>query len=278
MEAPVGRIDSRVSRGVERSSQVAPDPSGELQPIEKVNLVEEIVERITAYILGQRLSPGDKLPPERELTASLRVGRSTIREAIKSLRAVGIVEMTARGPVVGRGQPEGLSKSLAWGLLVSPRGVREAVEARSVLEAALVRMAAERATDEEIAQIGRLLDEMRKATSGTAEYVEADLRFHLAIATAARNTLLFSVIETLHELNRAWMTRNVAEERQHAAIPFHEHEAIVVALRAHDPDSAEAAMSAHLTAAGDRLLDVVQREGRGEDVQSQPARAADFGL
>src|SRR2546423_11798231 len=94
-------------------------PSAVLEPVDRINVVEEVVERITAYILGQRLSPGDRLPPEREFAASFRVGRSTIREAIKSLRAVGIVEVTPRGPVVGPGRTEGLAKSLVWGLLIT---------------------------------------------------------------------------------------------------------------------------------------------------------------
>lgn len=233
-----------------------------LQPINRVNLVEEIIERITAYILNQGLAPGDKLPPERELMASFRVGRSTIREAIKALRAVGVVEVTARGPVVGGGRPEGLAKSLAWGILISVRAATEAIEARRVIEAPLARMAAERATDEEIAEIGRLLDAMRTARR-PERYIEADLRFHGAIARAAHNTLLLSVIATLQELNRAWMQRNLQVEEHSNEHSFGEHDAIFNAVRDRDGDRAVAAMETHLSAAGERLLSTVRSSTNG---------------
>lgn len=250
--------------------------AGGLQPVEKVNLVEEIIERITAYVLNHGLAPGDRLPPERELMAGFRVGRSTIREAIKALRAVGVVEVTARGPVVGGGRPEGLAKSLAWGILINVRAANETIEARRVLEAALTRMAAERATDAELDQIGHLLAAMRGARSPN-KYVEADLRFHSAIAVGAHNTLLKSVIATLQELNRAWMQRNVELEFQHHMThSYPEHEAVYNALRARDPDGAVAAMDAHLSAAGERLLSSVRPESAeaetltGHDIASLP--------
>jgi GntR family transcriptional repressor for pyruvate dehydrogenase complex len=228
-----------------------------LRPIDKVDLVEEIIERISAYILDRGLAAGDKLPPERELMTSFRVGRSTIREAIKALRAVGVVEVTARGPVVGGGRPEGLAKSLAWGILISVRAANEAIEARRVLEVALARMAAERATDEEVGEIGRALDAMRSARKRD-NYVGADLRFHAAIARGAHNTLLQSVTVTLQELNRSWMQRNTDVEREHQQHAYGEHEAIYEALRVRDAAAAAAAMDAHLEAAGQRLLSSVR--------------------
>lgn len=235
--------------------------SAALQPIDRVNLVEEIVERITAFILGQGLAPGDRLPPEREFASTFRVGRSTIREAIKSLRAVGIVEVTPRGPVVGPGHTEGLAKSLAWGLLVTERGVQDALEARAAVEPALARLAAERATDEELAQLGEILGRMRKQP-GPKGYVEADLEFHLMIARAARNGLLLSIAETLQGLSRTWITKNLAAEKKKnlLARSYREHEAIYGALRDRDPAGAAASMHAHLSAAGERLLATVRQD------------------
>jgi DNA-binding FadR family transcriptional regulator len=247
------------------SDRAAPSPTkppvSVLEPIDRVNLVEEIVERITAYILGQGLAAGDQLPPEREFAAGFRVGRSTIREAIKSLRAVGIVEVTPRGPVVGTGGTEGLAKSFAWGLLITERGVQDALEAREAVEPTLARLAAERATDEEIARLKAILAEMRQQ-QGSDRYVGADLEFHMTIARAARNGLLLSIAETLQGLSRTWMTKNLALEKTKKnllARSYREHLAIYRALRDRDPAAAASSMQAHLSAAGERLLGTVRR-------------------
>ena len=254
--------DGNADSAVKTEAAVALARAGGLEPIEKVNLVEEVAERITAYIVYHGLSAGDRLPAERELSARFRVGRSTIREAIKTLRAVGVVETAGRRIVVGGGRPEGLGKSLAWGILISDRMANEAIEARRVLEVALARMAAQRATDGEIAEMGQLLEVMRNAAQ-PVDYLEADLRFHTAIARAARNNVLLGVTATLQELDRAWMQRNIEVEGEPVTYSYAEHEAIHRALCARDPIAAAQAVDAHLRAAGERLLSAVPRKIKG---------------
>lgn len=227
-----------------------------LEPIERTNLVEEVTERITKYIVNGGLSAGDRVPTERELSARFRVGRSTIREAIKALRVLGVVETAGRRIVVGGGRPEGLGKSLAWRILMSDRTASQAIEARRVLEVALARMAAERATDEEIAGIGRLLEVMRTAPE-LAAYLEADWRFHAAIARAAGNDVLLVVTATLQQLERVWMQTNLDVDRESVTSSFAEDEAIQRALWARDPIAAGQAMDSHLRASGERLLSSV---------------------
>ncbi len=240
----------------------SPARTGGLEQIERINLVEEVTERITSYIVSQGLSAGDRVPTERELSARFRVGRSTVREAIKALRTVGVVETAGRRIVVGGGRPEGLGKSLAWGILISNRTATEAIEARRVLEVAVARLAAQRVTDDEIAGIGELLRAMGSALEPGA-YLEADLQFHAAIALAARNNVLLSVTATLRELERTWIQRNIEVEREPVSYSYAEHEAIYRGLTARDPIATAQAVDSHLRAAGERLLSSMPRRTDG---------------
>ena len=105
-----------------------------LAPIARTSVFDEVSDRLVRFIISQGLRPGDKLPPERELGAQLQVGRSSIREAIKALSAIGVVEVSPRGMAVGRGDASLLTKPLTWGLLMTTQTAQEVVDARAVVE------------------------------------------------------------------------------------------------------------------------------------------------
>jgi GntR family transcriptional repressor for pyruvate dehydrogenase complex len=225
-----------------------------LAPIPRSTITDQIVERITAFILDERLRPGDKLPSERELMVRLGVGRSSLREAIKTLSAIGIVVVQiGDGMYVGSGQSAILTKPLSWGLLIGEHTVREVVEARFLVETELCALAAERATDDDLNAIGALLDAMRAGSDDADAFTQADQEFHLAIAAAARNGVLYHVLDMLRHIVRVWMFKTFVDDPvRHTGII--DHERIAAALRAHDPAAARAAMGEHLTSAGNRLL------------------------
>ncbi len=183
-----------------------------LDPIGRTTVVDEIVERLVGLILDEGLKPGDKLMPERELMVRLAVGRSSLREAVKALCAVGVLEIRrGTGTFVGYGDTSILTKPLAWGLFVNQANFQQVIEARSVIEVALVGWAAERATDEEVNAIGRLLAELEELQDDMAAYVDADVRFHLAIADAAHNGMLANVLRIFQRVLRVWMETTYAE-------------------------------------------------------------------
>jgi len=158
-------------------SQVRP-----LTPIARPTIAEEIVERITNYILDENLKPGVKLPSERELMTRLSVGRSSLREAIKTLGAIGIVEVrVGEGMFVGHGQTSLLTKPLAWGLLIGEHSLREVIEARRLIEVELVSLAALRATEDDLAEIAAELDAMGECLDDTVGFVTHD---HAAMGAA----------------------------------------------------------------------------------------------
>lgn len=164
--------------------------SGNLNPINRPPVVNEIVEQLVGFILNEGLKPGDKLPTERELIERLGIGRTTLREAIKTLSAVGVLEVKrGSGTFVSDGNMSILVKPIAWGLLMSQDGIDHVIEARGVLEVTLAGWAAERATDAEIAEIGRILGKLEASQFDLEAYVRSDLAFHVAIARAAHNPM-----------------------------------------------------------------------------------------
>lgn len=228
-----------------------------LAPIARATIADQIVERITAFILDAKLRPGDKLPSERDLMVQLGVGRSSLREAIKTLSAIGIVDVQiGDGMYVSGGQTAVLTKPLAWGLLLGDHSTREVIEARRAVEVELSGLAATRLTPDDLAAIGALWATMRANDDNAESFTEADQAFHLAIAKAARNSVLYHVLDTLRHIIRIWIFKTFSEYPNRQA-GFDEHAAIFAALEARDPDAARRAMAAHLDAAGARLLSLL---------------------
>jgi GntR family transcriptional regulator, transcriptional repressor for pyruvate dehydrogenase complex len=243
-----------------------------LAPIARPTLTDQIVERITAFILDASMRPGDKLPSERELMVRLGVGRSSLREAIKTLSAIGIVDVQiGDGMYVGSGQTAVLTKPLSWGLLIGEHNIREVIEARRTVETELCALAASRATDEELATISGHYQAMRASGDDAEAFTEADQQFHLAIAAAARNGVLYHVLDMLRHVVRVWIFKTFSEFPDRVA-GFDEHAAIEAALRARDPDAARQAMAAHVDGAGNRLLALLVGEpGATPDLASNKA-------
>jgi GntR family transcriptional regulator, transcriptional repressor for pyruvate dehydrogenase complex len=222
-------------------------------PIPRANLTEEIVKRIINLITDLRMKPGDKLPTERELVATFRVGRSSIREAIKILNAIGVVRIVAgAGMFVGDGNLSLLAKPLSLGFLRGGRGIAELIEARRLLEVELAGLAAERASAEEIASMKDGLAEMHAAQQDVERYTESDIRFHLAVARGAHNEVLLDLLETLQHIIRNWIVMSI-EEVEGRPSSIHEHAPIYDAISARDAVGARLAMKEHLEKAGRRL-------------------------
>jgi GntR family transcriptional repressor for pyruvate dehydrogenase complex len=232
-----------------------------LAPIERTSVADEIVKRLVDLILEGRLKPGDKLPSERELMRQLSVGKSSLREAIKTLRALGVVDVAVgEGMFVGRGETSLLSRPLSWGLLLSQRSAEEVIEARSCVEGKLAALAAERATDAELAAIADRLAAMRASVQDAEAYSQCDLEFHQAIARAAHNRLLYDLLGSLRHILRIWVAEVVeAMENEARRESLAGHVSIYEAVRSRDPEAAQRAMEAALERGGARLLAVVSR-------------------
>jgi GntR family transcriptional repressor for pyruvate dehydrogenase complex len=232
------------------------EESSYLNPINRTLVVDEVIDRLIGLVIHEDLKPGDKLPTERELMARLAIGRSSLREAIKTLSAVGALEVKrGSGIYVGYGDTSILAKPLAWGMFLSSVG--EVIEARSTIEAALAGWAAERRSEEDLTAIGELLDKLEKCQNDKDAYIEYDLKLHLAIANAAKNKILFQVLSIFQHLLKVWMEITY-KETQGARGSMITHRELFEAIRAKDSKTARRIMLDHTS--GSPLRSAVARQ------------------
>ena len=215
--------------------------------------VSVVATRLLDLFTSGSIPPGTRLPPERQLAASLEVGRSAVREALAALEILGIVDVRPGSGTYLRGTvSELLPQSLSWGVLLGERNTTELLELRSGLEIYVARLAADRLSDAQLAALQGHVDAMRASSHDLKSFVKADLAFHHDLASAAENRLLLDLLQVVRSLLRVWVDRAVQDEG-HARTALDEHEAVFRALAAHDGDAAASAMAAHMATASARL-------------------------
>jgi GntR family transcriptional repressor for pyruvate dehydrogenase complex len=236
-------------------------------PIERRKVYEQIAEQLLAQIAGGRLRPGDPLPPERELTESFGVGRSSVREALRMLESQGVI--TARGGalvVANAANPLGSSLRLLFAL-DGAAGMHDLFELRRILDCEAAALAAERWDEQQVAAMDEATANMTAALAegDGGRFIDADLRFHLAVAEATGNRLLLHNMQAVRELvRRALLTVFLIPGSPDSAIP--EHRAIRAAIAAAEPERARQEMRAHLVRVE---LDIARAE---RDVDKRFAR------
>lgn len=210
---------------------------------------EEIAEHLELLIFSGRLSVGDKFPSERELMERFRVGRSTVREALFALQRKGLLAGRA-GAAARVAKPTAVTlvsdlSGAARHLLAQPDGVRHLQHARALLEIGLAREVALHATDDDIAELAKALEQNRISTGDQAAFERTDLGFHYTLAMIAHNPIFTSLNHALNE----WL----AEQRSISArsgisreAVYEQHKAVYDAVAAHDPIGAQQAMETHL--------------------------------
>lgn len=230
--------------------------------IERKRLTDQIIEQLTAMIADGKFKPGDKLPPERVLMEQFGVGRSSLREAIGALSLVGVLSVRpGHGTHVSPAAGDSLSKPFRWSMSVSWRDkLHEFIEARITLEKALVAMAAQRATAEELEEIRRCHGLLKSAKVKGRKAIQADLVFHTAVAKASHNSVLAGFLAELRQPVRQWMEQKASLFDGYAKV-YDQHDAVVRALEARDPEAARRAMEEHLEAVGERLARALLERG-----------------
>lgn len=214
--------------------------------VERTDVGMQAVEAIKSLITSGDLQPGDTLPAERELAAMLGISRPSLREAIRVLRAMNIIE-TRHGDrtYVSSLEPHLLAQPIAFMLQVAPTSIGYLFETRLLLEADAVLLAATRITKEQIAEISALIEESAKQLDHVQRYMEVDHRIHTAIVEAAGNPILSSMYRSISELlleSRKRTAGSLAIRKR----ALREHGAIVEALESGDGTAAADQMRGHL--------------------------------
>jgi len=212
-----------------------------------------VLERIEGDLRDGRLSPGDRLTPERELAVQLGVGRSSVREAIRVLEVLGVVRTaTGSGPSAGamivttpRG---GLAAFLRLQVAASAFPIADVVRTRIVLECDVAeRLAAE---SPDLHEVREVLDAMEDASLDAGEFLALDARFHLALAEASGNAVVSAMMAGLRSSIESYTRTGAAllpDWDATASRLRQEHRRIVQAVTAGDAATARSAVAAHIT-------------------------------
>jgi GntR family transcriptional repressor for pyruvate dehydrogenase complex len=225
-----------------------------VRQVRKTKIYHEIVEQIKGLITEGRIKPGDRLPPERELAELFKASRNSVRDAIRVLEQMGLIESRqGDGTYVRTLSADELTEPLALCLLQSRTQMRELWEVRRVLEPSLAEAAAARITEEELGELESILDAQRLKVEAGFIGLEEDASFHYGIAEAARNGVMLRVMDTLVDLLRQSRERSLQQHER----PLYSHAGhmrILAALRRRDPAAARAEMLQHLREIEERVF------------------------
>jgi GntR family transcriptional repressor for pyruvate dehydrogenase complex len=220
----------------------------EIAPIKSTRIYEEIVRQIKGMIAEGRLKSGDQLPPERDLAEKFLVSRTSVREALRALESVGLIEIRpGEGTFVREISVEALVEPLALVLLSQRAMTGELFEARRLLEPTIAGLAARRASPEEVQEMGRILDEQAREIAAGNTGLAQDAAFHAAIGIASHNRAITRIAHALMDL--LGHSREEAIATPGRPTRSHEdHRRILDAIRAGDVAGAERAMLEHVVA------------------------------
>lgn len=231
------------------------------------NLVERVMTRLGADIRAGRLGPGARLPTEQELTASMGVSRTVVREAVAALRADGLV-VTRRGSGAFVADPSASPFRIAGPRVDGIGDILDVMELRLAVEVEAAALAAGRATRKQVAGIRAALRGIDKALRSGDGAVAEDFAFHSAIAEATGNPQFPRFLAFLgnHVIPRQSVRLSVdtpAERRAYLERIQHEHARIVAGISDEDPVAARRAMHEHLTRSLERYRNLAGRRTDG---------------
>ena len=213
---------------------------------------EFVARDLAAFIIERQLPDGTRLPIEREMLETLKVGRNTLREALRLLETRGVITVRpgrTGGPVVRRPRTHDLSEALVLLLAFESASLSDVLHARQAVEPMVARLAAKRITAEQLAAMRDTIDVMTHKAGDQVVFLEQNMLFHSLIAEASGNVVLRIVNETLKSISDGaafGVQYSALRHRQVASV----HTRILLALQKHDGDAAEAEMRAHLSDTG----------------------------
>ncbi|MDQ1910088.1 FadR/GntR family transcriptional regulator [Paenibacillus sp. GD4] len=223
----------------------------EIQKITTRKIYEVVAEQIKEQIVSGALKPGEKLPSTKELSERYQVGRSTVREALSALKAMGLVEAhQGEGSYVRIIEAQDVELPELGSLLMSRETVMELIEARQALEISNAALAAEKRTEADLERFEAVLKRMEEHLGDEVEGERTDLEFHLILAEATHNSIMMRMIDSISSQMQAAIreTRRLQlyAQKEVARQLYQEHKAIFQAIRDRNPAAAQEQMQKHL--------------------------------
>ncbi len=226
-------------------------------PIRKSGVAEEISARLLTMIKDKQLLPGEKLPPERELAAMLQVSRPSLREALRALAIMNIIEIRqGDGTYVTSLEPDLLVQHLDFVVTLDDATILQLFEARKIVEVGVAALAARHITPEHASELETILEKSKDSLNDPQAFLEVDLELHERITEAAGNPFIKRFLTSLSRLGLASRSRTV-EIPGVRELTVQDHHAIVKAINDGDEEAAADAMLTHLDNVEKRLIDII---------------------
>ena len=245
-----------------KAPRVSARQSRLIGPLKKTRIHEEIADRIRQLLLDETLPHGQPLPSERVLAQRFEVSRGSVRDALRTLETLGLIEMRhGQGTFPRELSVDRLVTPLASVLTYRRDLQTELMDVRRMFEPGVARVAAMRVTDADVAELQRVLDRQRRKLASGQSAIAEDTAFHTALAHATHNLVAVRLMETLNDLlvesRKLTLKRKGRPERS-----LDGHEKIVDALRRRDPDAAERAMHSHI----DQIAELLQLSSKSRGI------------
>lgn len=218
----------------------------DVAPLTKTGISQMLVDKLLGYVVAGQLRPGDRLPSERDLAERFGVSRPTVREAIRALAVLGILEPRHGGGVfVTALDAADLLGPLTFFLSLTDVAVEKLYQARRLIEGEICALAAVNISEAEITELSALIDEQERARPNAERWRNLDSRFHRRLAEIAGNPFFTRSSQSMNILGLEF--RKVASETERVlSASIDDHKAIVAALEARDGEAARRAMAAHM--------------------------------
>lgn len=202
------------------------------KPLKKKSVVHLVIDRIKEAMLAKELRPGDYLPSENELTRSLGVGKTSVREAIKMLEAMGIVEIRqGHGTYIPINPAPDSISPLTFQLILEQATNEHLIELRSIFEPAYTLLAMRKATEEDLLYAKEAIDLFEEKIQKGTQTAEDDLLFHERILECTHNPFIIRIGNTIHQLFRVSVSLSM-QKIPHVALA--DHKAIFAAFASKD--------------------------------------------
>lgn len=206
-------------------------------PVQPVSVTGQVLEAIAHYVASRAVMPGDRLPTERELSARLRVSRTSVRKALEHWEALGIIQRRQGSGTYLRALPQRSTARITLTVNLEREALLRIHALRRALETAAAELAAEYATPEDLADLEEKLHRMERARAAQGRAPEEDWEFHLAIYRCTHNPLFEQMFENMKDLFHRFFERPLGIQG-FSARSFELHRELYQAIAAHDPQRA----------------------------------------
>lgn len=225
-----------------------------VEPIKKINVAEQAIEKIYELVIEKNLKVGDSLPTERELVKILKISRSSLREAIRVLEMIGVISVTqGRGMVIESTKiSNSIIKPLAFSIILNKNTFLELFEARKLIEVECAGLAAERITESELKKFKEICNLLKKHQHNREKSIKYEIKLHEEITEIAKNNVLGDILSSIKKLLRE--SRDTTVPSQGVTLKTIKcHEKLIQAFEINDASKARKLMFEHLDIVSKRL-------------------------